>query len=367
MDACAHLRSEPARYGLSVIALTDLLAAVHIGVEACARSLAEPERLADSGAFAWNVGAGCAESCVPAEGLIRAYRAVAAVFWDRLVDALPTDDLPRGREMARCANDFWRHVDRDIGLLVESYRRTATVHRARHVQPLLRLLLRGNVEGLDVSAAAIGLDAPIRGRYAVASLRMVPVSALVAREQIDDLTVFRTVNHDGGVTVVALLGERTLAHFGAVIARAHPGVSGGIGPVVGGLSELGRARELADLALESVADRTEVVVLADRMCLALLLARRDLATEHVACVFGRVVELDGGDRKSLLDTFGTWVSCGGSAVRAAEVLFCHPNTVSNRLRRLERLTGKHLDRPRDLAELVLALDAYLLLARDDHR
>jgi DNA-binding PucR family transcriptional regulator len=38
---------------------------------------------------------------------------------------------------------------------------------------------------------------------------------------------------------------------------------------------------------------------------------------------------------------------------AAEVLFCHPNTVRHRLRRIEKLTGRSLTRPRDVAELCL--------------
>ncbi|MEK8145669.1 helix-turn-helix domain-containing protein [Streptomyces sp. M10(2022)] len=46
--------------------------------------------------------------------------------------------------------------------------------------------------------------------------------------------------------------------------------------------------------------------------------------------------------------------------RAAARLFCHRNTVFNRLRRLEQLTSRSLSRPRDLVEMMLALDAYRL-------
>jgi DNA-binding PucR family transcriptional regulator len=70
-----------------------------------------------------------------------------------------------------------------------------------------------------------------------------------------------------------------------------------------------------------------------------------------------VLVLDAADRASLLDALEAWIDCGGSTDRAGEQLYCHRNTVLNRLRRLERLTGRLLDRPRDLVDLTLALEA----------
>jgi DNA-binding PucR family transcriptional regulator len=60
----------------------------------------------------------------------------------------------------------------------------------------------------------------------------------------------------------------------------------------------------------------------------------------------------------LLDTLAAWLTSGGSAHRAAATLFCHRNTVLNRLRRLERLTRRSLTVPKDLVELTLALEAF---------
>jgi DNA-binding PucR family transcriptional regulator len=39
----------------------------------------------------------------------------------------------------------------------------------------------------------------------------------------------------------------------------------------------------------------------------------------------------------------------------ADALHLHPNTVAQRMRRLEALTGLHLSRPRDLLQLTSAL------------
>src|SRR6202040_1116370 len=63
-----------------------------------------------------------------------------------------------------------------------------------------------------------------------------------------------------------------------------------------------------------------------------------------------------GQRPVLLATLGAWLDHGGSASKAASVLFCHPNTVRHRMRRLEQLTGRSLSDPRGIAERSLAFE-----------
>ena len=70
----------------------------------------------------------------------------------------------------------------------------------------------------------------------------------------------------------------------------------------------------------------------------------------------RVDELAADERTVLIDTFEAWLDAGGSANDTAARIFCHPNTVRHRLRRIEELTGRSLSRPRDLAELCLAFE-----------
>jgi len=47
-------------------------------------------------------------------------------------------------------------------------------------------------------------------------------------------------------------------------------------------------------------------------------------------------------------------------VEAGKRIYCHPNTVRYRLRRLQEHTGRSLDDPRTVAELLAALDALRL-------
>ncbi|MEB3964234.1 helix-turn-helix domain-containing protein [Streptomyces kunmingensis] len=77
-------------------------------------------------------------------------------------------------------------------------------------------------------------------------------------------------------------------------------------------------------------------------------------------VLGPLRALPPADGALLLDTLTAWLDCDGSAQRAASRLYCHRNTVLNRLRRYESLTGRSLTRPADLVELALALNAHRL-------
>ncbi|MFD1049721.1 helix-turn-helix domain-containing protein, partial [Kibdelosporangium lantanae] len=60
-------------------------------------------------------------------------------------------------------------------------------------------------------------------------------------------------------------------------------------------------------------------------------------------------------------TLEAWYAEGGSAKNAGRVLYVHPNTVRYRIRRIEDLTGRDLDRPTCVAEVYLALRAVRLV------
>lgn len=79
-------------------------------------------------------------------------------------------------------------------------------------------------------------------------------------------------------------------------------------------------------------------------------------------VLGRLDPMPEDERAALLDTLETWLDAGGSSDAAAKALFCHPNTIRHRLRRLETATGRRLRTPRDIADLCLALAAQRLFS-----
>ena len=69
-------------------------------------------------------------------------------------------------------------------------------------------------------------------------------------------------------------------------------------------------------------------------------------------------DLPDDEREILFETFRVWQENDASVRAAAEQLFCHPNTVRHRLRRIEKRTDRSLSRPRDLAELCLAFEVH---------
>lgn len=237
-------------------------------------------------------------------------------------------------------------------------------HSDERVRALLDALLEGRPSPGLARRAAAGLGLPERGRYAVAVLgtghggptRYEPVRW--ARDADGMRWCWRT-RADCEIAVVAL-GDGSLAGPAALLTERDAG-PGGISPVVDGLAELALARRLAGFALLTCAPRTrEIVRLDERLPSALVVSRPELSARLVTEVFGPLLALAPAERELLVGTLEEWLECGGSVGRTAERLRCHRNTVFNRLRRLERLTSHSLSTPRELIEVVLALDAFRL-------
>ena len=63
-------------------------------------------------------------------------------------------------------------------------------------------------------------------------------------------------------------------------------------------------------------------------------------------------------REMLFETFRVWQDHDACVRDAAEALFCHPNTVRYRLRKIEVRSGRSLSRPKDVVELYLAFEVH---------
>ncbi|MFF2197150.1 helix-turn-helix domain-containing protein, partial [Streptomyces sp. NPDC058157] len=163
-----------------------------------------------------------------------------------------------------------------------------------------------------------------------------------------------------GETALAELGHHPLEALRALLAPLP--VRAGISPVVGSPAELAGARRLAALALRAAPPPagSGAALLDERLPAALVAADPELAARLREVVLGPVLALPGQEARVLLVTLGTWLACQGSTTYAAQRLYCHRNTVSNRLRRLEHLTGRTLSDPAHVVELALAHAAVAL-------
>ena len=84
----------------------------------------------------------------------------------------------------------------------------------------------------------------------------------------------------------------------------------------------------------------------------------EVMTKLVAPTLDSFAGMADDERDVLFETFRVWVENDGSLRTTGELLFCHPNTVRYRLHRIEQRTGRSLSRPRDVAELCLALEVH---------
>jgi DNA-binding PucR family transcriptional regulator len=72
---------------------------------------------------------------------------------------------------------------------------------------------------------------------------------------------------------------------------------------------------------------------------------------------GPIVALPAKESDLLLETLTRWLEADRSAGVAAERLYCHRNTVLNRLHRISTLVGRDLTGRQAFVELSLALSA----------
>ncbi|MFD7864256.1 helix-turn-helix domain-containing protein [Streptomyces sp. NPDC059783] len=220
---------------------------------------------------------------------------------------------------------------------------------------LLDALLDGDGGPDLVRLAAGALALPERGRYAVAVV--VPRAGAGERPGGAHGLRFLWRARPGREIAVVVAGDADPVAVAAAVSAVRPG-PGGVGPVVEGLSGLGAARRLAEAALLVCGPGGDrAVCLAGRIPAALVAGGPDLAAHLAGEVFGLLLDRAPADRAVLVATLEAWLDCDGSAARAAARLRCHRNTVLNRLRRLETLTSRSLSRPRELVEVVLALEA----------
>jgi hypothetical protein len=229
-------------------------------------------------------------------------------------------------------------------------------------EQLLDALLDGETDSHVADLAARAWSLPEKGRYAVvvrqAVSRVAPVEHPKLPTMIDGIRVLWRSRPDCQIGIV-VLGDAEAPAFAEALP-VTPGWRAGVSLPVDGLTGLFRGRQLAELAARTITAEHGVACVQHRMTAALLTSRPDLAGELSGHVLARLLELDQANRDVLLDTFTAWLAADGSVRRAARPLYCHRNTVLNRLRRLEKLTSRSLSTPKDLVELTLAVEAFRL-------
>ncbi|MGW4052351.1 PucR family transcriptional regulator [Streptomyces sp. NPDC004779] len=305
-----------------------------------------------------------AEQGVPLDTVLQAYRRGGRILWQVMAEHLRSR---AGREADHrdleldMAGAVWETIDRYSVAMADAYRLGQLELQNRQDTrraALFEALLDGRADDPAVAtAAAAALGVPAQDRYVVVVATQDPAApphpapvleaqglwsfwrprsgryAGLVRLPRRDTPAGRTPPPPGALLDPPLL--RLLD-----VLRERTGATAGVSPEFERLDQAGRALRLAEQTLRTLqAGSGEAAVFDVRLVEILLSGRPDIAERIVTVNLGPVL-VTGGERTALLTTLRVWLDHGCSASRAAELLYCHRNTVLNRIGRVAELTGR---------------------------
>ncbi|SDE99166.1 PucR C-terminal helix-turn-helix domain-containing protein [Blastococcus aurantiacus] len=316
------------------------------------------------------VGRRRAEQNIPLPVALRGLRSAASVLWRELAARAAARTPAETTVFLEQSGALWTVLDEQSRALATGYDEglTALTDADRERR---RLLLDALVDGrlgewsrLGGSLTRLGL--PEEGPYVAVSAEQDAAGRPALAGAEDFLaghgvrSAWRTTL-DGTVGIVAIGEWRTVTSIRELLGTLATG-------------RVGLSRSYADALQTSVAVARAMVA---RRCLpagavgvtaidddpvaALLASSVETSTEVSRLLLGAVMELPEPEQQTLLATLATWLATNGNSTETGRLLFCHRNTVRNRLARLEQLSGQSLEDPRSVARLFVAVEALRLL------
>lgn len=308
-----------------------------------------------------------AQQRMPLDDVLRSFRLGGRLVWEALIDRARAGELATPDELLDLASWVWTVVDDTSAQVAIAYHATerelVRIDEQRRAT-LWEGLLHGRAKDPAFALqAAHSIGVPIDGPYAVVVMDV---------DTGDDRTggKLECGLADAGIVSVWQARANTLVGLLAVgdttaaltVLREAPSAPVGLSMTVPSLAEVDVAYRQAVLARSTVPPgRVEVAALADRLPEALLLNSPSLAEALIERRLGPLLKVQLAERRLLLDTLNSWLETGGSINQTANAVHCHRNTVINRLRRIESITGLDLTDTAAHLELSLALRASWLL------
>jgi PucR C-terminal helix-turn-helix domain/GGDEF-like domain len=316
---------------------------------------------------AMEVGAARARDGVPLPAVMEAYR----VGFRRLWDAVATETMSRatvgGDSLHRVTAKLFAAQHIFTAAMAESYRREQARRSCEEESRRARLidaLLHGGPAGQwSMWEIADYLRLPTGGPYVVIAAH---VGATGNRGLPDIESKLRSLDvssawlllPDAHVGIVHITTDEHLTGVLELVARTATGRVG-VSARFNDLRAATHALRFARVMLRCRADSDERVTVFDGSILSsAALAAPDLMVDVAGPMLDTFAGIGDDERDVLFETFRVWLETDGSMRTVGEVMFCHPNTVRYRLHRIERCTGRSLSKPRDIAEISLALEVH---------
>lgn len=313
------------------------------------------------------VGRTRAKQGVPLADILTSFRLGYDEVWEAMV-AETRADPPLDPDDVVALSTHWFRLHNLVGdTLIHAYREEAQhllLTRERERAALINALMSHDVDVATVVEIAGMLRLPLEGEFVVvaaaAEFGEDPLPGIDSYLSAVDVSSVWHLKPDALVGVLSLgMAARNAAVLDVLNRRASGPI--GVSSVYASLRRTAWALGLARLVLDRHAGGKPVEQFQDTPMNVLVASAPGAARETSRVVLGTLLDLPADRRDMLLRTFNTWVETAGSVRDTGEALNCHPNTVRHRLHRIELATGRSLTRPRDVAELVAACDAWTQL------
>jgi hypothetical protein len=306
----------------------------------------------------------------PLPAVMAAYRIGFRYLWEAMVSRARQRGLASSDALVGAASTLWAAHDAYTDAMTTAYRDAMTtemIRNERERSALVDALLDGRLSDMtDIWDTAEVLRLPSSGTYVVIAAE-VPQIAHEALPGAEPRLAGRGIGSawclraDIQIGVACVPTKDRLATLIAVL-RELASARVGISPGYPALNQTAPALRLARLAMAATPARKAAVTRFDARPLAVTaISASEILPRISRTVFGPLLDLPPDDQAVLLETLEAWRDNDGSAATVAAALYCHPNTVRHRLRRIEQLTGRSLTSPRAAAELCLALEGVRLL------
>jgi sugar diacid utilization regulator len=311
-----------------------------------------------------NVGTARAFVGLPLPAVMTAYRIGFRFMWEETLAAgraagIPTESILNATARVFVAQDTFTQA------MASAYRQqlTAQILEQEEERSALveALLSRRITDSQSLWEAADLLRLPTTGPYVVVAAEL-PAIGKIGLPAIENKLAARDIRsawrllpdlHIGIVHVRILDTINTLTSVLHQVATVRVGIS----PPFDDLAETSDAVRFARLAVTGRVSGDSLITVFDDTPLAVAaVSAPEVMAKISSSVLRRLKELPTAESTILLNTFQAWLQEGGSANDTATKIFCHPNTVRHRLRRIEELTDRSLSRPLDIAELCLAFE-----------
>ncbi|MER5388955.1 helix-turn-helix domain-containing protein [Saccharopolyspora sp. NPDC002686] len=291
---------------------------------------------------------------VPLDVLLRAVRLDFRVLWSAFLRRVDPSELPR---MVHNTVRVWDVVEDYSTGVHMAYAKEADAlagerehERSRLVDSLLAT--RGRDAQIVAQVAQV-LDMDPKGRFLVAAAPSDAPRPL--RQVADQLRASAVPVHvqtiDRRQILIAELPPRS---HGAP-ARWLDGVPCGIGPIADGLADLPRALWISvEVAATTSAGQGGPHRLVERWAHVVAARSPEISAALRDEVLPSVDATTPHERERLFETVRAYLKSGSISAVANEI-FCHRNTVLNRLHRFAELTGRDVTRPEHAAAVLVAL------------